>query len=65
MKNRDIIMRRLEKAEGLVAKMEFGVKRGTTVEEFEVLLNEMKDVLSDAKSFVQQEPVSPNEINNF
>lgn len=58
-------MRRLEKAEGLVAKMEFGVKRGTTVEEFEVLLNEMKDVLSDAKSFVQQEPVSPNEINNF
>jgi len=65
MKNRDIIMRRLEKAEGLVAKMEFGVKRGTTVEEFEVLLNEMKDVLSDAKSFVQQEPISPNEINNF
>ena len=65
MKNRNIIMRRLEKAEGLVAKMEFGVKRGTTVEEFEVLLNEMKDVLSDAKSFVQQEPVSPNEINNF
>ena len=58
-------MRRLEKAEGLVAKMEFGVKRGTTVEEFEVLLNEMKDVLSDAKSFVQQEPISPNEINNF
>jgi len=65
MKNRNIIMRRLEKAEGLVAKMEFGVKRGTTVEEFEVLLNEMKDVLSDAKSFVQQEPVSPNEINNI
>ena len=65
MKNRNIIMRRLEKAEGLVAKMEFGVKRGTTVEEFEVLLNEMKDVLSDAKSFVQQEPISPNEINNI
>ena len=65
MKNRNIIMRRLEKAEGLVAKMEFGVKRGTTIEEFEVLLNEMKDVLSDAKSFVQQEPVSPNEINNI
>ena len=65
MKNREIIMRRLEKTEGLVAKMEFAVKRGTTVDEFTMLLDEMKDVLSDVKSFVQQEPTSPNEINNF
>jgi len=65
MKNREIIMRRLEKTEGLVAKMEFAVRRGTTVDEFNVLLSEMKDVISDVKSFVQQEPTTPNEINNF
>ena len=58
-------MRRLEKTEGLVAKMEFAVRRGTTVDEFNVLLSEMKDVISDVKSFVQQEPTTPNEINNF
>ena len=65
MKNREIIMRRLEKTEGLVAKMEFEIRRGTTVDEFNILLNEMKDAISDVKSFIQQEPTSPNEINNF
>ena len=58
-------MRRLERVEGIISKMEFGIKRGTTVEEFENLIREMKDSLSDAKSFIQQEPLSPNEINPF
>lgn len=58
-------MRRLERTEGLVAKMEFAMRRGTTVDDFTVLLNELKDSISDVKSFIQQEPVGPNEINNF
>jgi hypothetical protein len=65
MKNREIIMRRLERIEGIVSKMEFGAKRGTTLEEFEELLVEVKDNLSDVKSFVQQEPLGPNEINQY
>ena len=58
-------MRRLERIEGIVSKMEFGAKRGTTLEEFEELLVEVKDNLSDVKSFVQQEPLGPNEINQY
>jgi len=65
MKNREIIIRRLERTEGLVAKMEFAIRRGTTVDEFNILISEMKDVISDVKSFVQQEPTTPNELNNF
>jgi hypothetical protein len=41
------------------------MRRGTTVDDFTVLLNELKDSISDVKSFIQQEPVGPNEINNF
>jgi hypothetical protein len=65
MKNREIIMRRLEKTEGLVAKMEFALRRGASREDFDVLIYELKDAISDTKAFIQQEPLSPGEINSY
>jgi hypothetical protein len=65
MRNREIIMRRLERIESNLEKMNLVLKRQGSREEFEEVIQDIRDVLSDAKSFVQQEPLSPGEINPF
>ena len=63
MKNREIIMRRLEKAEGNISKLFLILQRAGSRDQFEDILKDTQEVLQDAKSFVQQEPLGPNEIN--
>jgi hypothetical protein len=63
MKNRDIIMRRLERTEGGIEKLYLLLNRGGTREQVVEVLVEMSESLSDVKAFVQQEPLSPHEIN--
>ena len=65
MKNREIIMRRLERAEGEVEKLYFFLNRGGSREQVEELLITLRESLDDAKSFIQQEPLSPGEVNKF
>ena len=63
MKNREIIMRRLEKAESNMEKLNFLLSRQGTREQFNDVIQETREVIQDAKSFVQQEPLSSGEIN--
>lgn len=63
MKNRNIIMRRLEKAEGEIEKLYIFLNRGGSREQVIDVLVSLKEALDDAKAFVQQEPLGPNEIN--
>jgi hypothetical protein len=63
MKNREIITRRLEKSEGQIEKLYFFLQRGGTREQVEDVLRELRESIQDAKTFVQQEPLGPNEIN--
>jgi hypothetical protein len=65
MKNRDIIMRRLERAEGEIEKLYLFLNRGGSREQVEEVLITLRETISDAKAFVQQEPLSPGEINPF
>jgi hypothetical protein len=65
MKNREIIMRRLERAEGQIEKMYFFLQRGGTTEQVQEVLTVLREAIDDAKVFVQQEPLGPNEINNI
>jgi len=65
MKNREIIMRRLERAEGEIEKMYFYLQRGGTPEQVKETLETLREAIDDAKVFVQQEPLGPNEINQF
>lgn len=64
MKNREIIMRRMERVEGCIEKLQFALRRGdwNVVDE---VIQEMRDNINDAKAFVQQEPLGPGEINNY
>jgi hypothetical protein len=63
MKNRDIITRRLEKIEGNIEKMYFILQRQGTREQFEENLQELRELVSETKMFIDQEPFSPNEFN--
>jgi hypothetical protein len=65
MKNREIIMRRLEKAEGEIGKLHMMVNRGGSREQVEEVLITLRESIDDAKAFIQQEPLSPGEINKF
>jgi hypothetical protein len=64
MKNREIIMRRLEHIESNMTKLDFILKRQGSREEFETVIFDTKEYINDAKAFVQQEPLSPGEINS-
>jgi hypothetical protein len=65
MKNREIITRRLEKAEGQIEKLQFYLQRGGTTEQVQESLVILREAIDDAKVFIQQEPISPNEINQY
>jgi len=65
MKNREIIMRRLERAEGEVGKLHMMLNRGGSKEQAEEILITLRETIDDAKSFVQQEPLGPGEINQY
>jgi len=54
----------MERVEGGIEKLQFALRRGdgNAVEE---IIQEMRDNINDAKTFIQQEPLSPNEINSF
>jgi hypothetical protein len=52
MKNREIIMRRLERAEGEVGKLHMMLNRGGSREQVEEVLITLRESIDDAKSFV-------------
>jgi len=64
MKNREIIMRRMEKVEGGISKLQFAIRKGEWMA-VEEIIQEMRDNINDAKGFVQQEPLGPGEINQY
>ncbi len=65
MKNREIIMRRLERVEGEIEKIYFFLNRGGSKEQVEEVLITMRESISDAKAFIQQEPLGPGEVNQY
>jgi hypothetical protein len=65
MKNRDIIMRRLERIEGNIERLHFFLQRQGTREQFEETLQELRELVSETKMFIDSEPKSTQELNNF
>ena len=64
MINREIIMRRMERVEGGIEKLQLALRQGNWILVNEIL-QEMRENLGDAKAFVQQEPLGPGEINRY
>jgi hypothetical protein len=55
----------LERAEGEVEKIYFFLNRGGSREQVEEVIITLREAINDAKSFVQQEPLGPGEINQY
>ena len=64
MKNREIIMRRMERVEGGIEKLQLALRQGNW-DDVNDIIQEMRDNINDAKAFVQQEPLGPNEVNQY
>jgi len=57
-------MRRMERVEGCIEKLQLALRQGnwTVVDE---IIQEMRDNINDAKGFIQQEPLGPGEFNQY
>lgn len=58
-------MRRLERAEGQIEKLNTFLQRGGSKEQVQEVLIVLKESIDDAKVFVQQEPLGQGEINRY
>lgn len=66
MKNRETILRRLEKLDGNLSKLNFLLSRdNSSREDFQDVINQSKELIDETKSFIDQEPQTPNELNNY
>jgi hypothetical protein len=63
MRQRDIIINRIEMLEARFKTLEFIVRRGSPVEEFYSTLNQSTEILSNIKDMIEREEHSPSEIN--
>jgi hypothetical protein len=61
MRYRELTTRKLEHVEGQLKTLKFMVNRGEPIQEFINKLNYTEEIISDVKSLIQQEPLSPEE----
>lgn len=63
MKYRDTVRRRLAQIEGNMEKLNMALNMGGTRDDFQHIINETREIASDASDFVDREPMTPDEIN--
>lgn len=63
MRNRELLNLRIERLEGKLKVLKYMVNRGEDVKKFQKELENSEEILSEIKSMVEREPMSPNEIN--
>jgi uncharacterized protein Yka (UPF0111/DUF47 family) len=64
MKNRELMIRNVEKLEGGIRKLRMLISRGAQLQEFIEETKRLEDVTDDLKSMIEREPFAPNEINS-
>lgn len=63
MQHREIITTKLERIEGSLSKLASLTSRGGDIMEFRTIIEQTRDLVQDAKDYVQREPRTPNEFN--
>jgi hypothetical protein len=61
MRYRELTTRKLENVEAQLKTLRFMVNRGEPIQEFIKTIEHTEDIISEAKSLIQQEPLSPGE----
>lgn len=63
MKNRDYIIKRLEKLEGTFATLRYMANTAQPISEFKAKIDQGIEEIEEIKSAIDNEPTTPNEIN--
>ena len=63
MRQRDIIINKIEMLEARFKTLEFMVRRGSPLPEYFRTIEESSEILNDIKSMIEREEHSPSEIN--
>lgn len=63
MRQRDIIVSRIEMLEARFKILEFMVRRGSPLSEYFQTLEESTEILNDIKDMIEREERSPSEMN--
>ena len=63
MRQRDIIVNKLETLEARLKSLEFMVRRNSPIPEFLKTIENSTEILNDVKAMIEREEHSPSEIN--
>lgn len=61
MKNRDGVLKQLNKIESSTNKLNFFVKQGQPIEEYMKVLDEMREAIDQARLYIESEPMTYNQ----
>jgi len=63
MRNREMIIRQLERVDNSMKKMRFYLNRGESVETYRTEIDLVENMVSEIKSMIEREEMNSNEIN--
>ena len=64
MRNRDLIIRKIEQLESKYKHLQRIVQQNEPLETYISTIQQSEEILSEIKSMVDNQPMSPEEINN-
>lgn len=56
MKNKNNVLHQLDKIDGITNQLNFTVKQGSSIETYMELLDRLREVVEQTRSFVENEP---------
>lgn len=65
MRNRNLIINKIEHIEGFLKALRGIVQRQEPISSYLDFLNKSEDTLSEVKSMIEREDLSPNELNRL
>ena len=63
MRNRELVLSKLDTLESNMNKLQFMVNRQSPTEDYIATIEHSRDILEQLKSFIAQQPFSPDEMN--
>lgn len=63
MRNRELMLRQLERIDSSMNKMKFYLNRGESTDNYKIEISNVENLVSDIKSMIEREEMSSNEIN--
>jgi hypothetical protein len=64
MKNRDIVLRKIDSIDSNMNKLNFTLNRGDRDASYEIV-ESVRDLVSQLKTYIESEPIIGKELNKF